>query len=52
MLQHQAPLEEFNVLAHKVFRRSGLLPLLPERRRIGTNLAITQVGAERQERCQ
>ncbi|MNQ15393.1 hypothetical protein D3C85_283630 [compost metagenome] len=51
MLQHQAPLEEFNVLAHKVLRYSELLPLLPERRRIGTNLAIAQVGAERQERC-
>jgi len=52
MLQYQAPLEEFNFLAHKVLRRSELLPLLPEHRHIGTDSAIAQVGAERQERCQ
>ncbi len=51
MLQYQAPLEEFNFLANKVLRLSELLPLLPERRYIGTDLAIGQVGAEQQERC-
>lgn len=51
MLQYQAPLEAFNLIAHKVLRRSELLPLLLERRHSGTGLAIVQVGAERQERC-
>ncbi len=52
MLQYQAPLEAFNFIAHKVLRCSEPLPLLPERRHIGTDLAIAQVGAERQEHCQ
>lgn len=52
MLQYQAPQEEFSSLARKVLRCSEPLPLLPERRHIGTDLAIAQVGAERQERCQ
>lgn len=51
MLQYQAPLEAFNLIAHKVLRRSELLPLLPARRHSGTGLAIVQVGTGRQERC-
>ena len=49
MLQYQVPLEAFNLLAHKVLRRSELLPLLPEHRPIRTDSAIAQVRAERLE---
>ncbi|RJG08620.1 hypothetical protein D3879_22195 [Pseudomonas cavernicola] len=48
MLQYQAPLEEFNFLAHKVLRLSELLPLLPEHHHIDADLfrATLEVGAE------
>jgi hypothetical protein len=48
MLQCQAPLEEFNLLARKVLQLSELLPLLPEHHPIDTGLfrATLEVGAE------
>lgn len=48
MLQYQAPLEEFNFLAHKVLRLPELLPLLPEHHHIDADLfrATLEVGAE------
>lgn len=48
MLQYQAPLEEFNFLAHKVLRLPELLPLLPEHHHVDADLfrATLEVGAE------